>query len=173
MLSWGWLAPRFAADKASGLLDHDAILLDAGAGSGMTGQALWAVGFRVIDGIDLSAAQLKEARVKGVYRELVHGRLGDVLDFPSSTYDGVVAVGTFTFGHAPASSFDELVRIVKSGGYLLFTLPVEGDPQGYREKFVELTDTHLWSLVEWGEPFYSLPHGEPEMQHRIVVFRVC
>ena len=84
----------------------------------------------------------------------------------------MVSAGTFTYGHAPASSFDEIVRVVRPGGYLVFTLPGDGDPDGYREKYNELSAAGRWSLVEWGDAFQSVPDVEPETEHRIAVFRV-
>ncbi len=169
---YGWLGPRIAAEKTATFIDPASVVLDAGAGSGLVGLELTKLGFEIIDGIDISKVQLEAAATKGVYRHLLHARLGEHLPFPDDTYDAMVSAGTFTFGHAPASSFDEIVRVVRSGGYLVFTLPAEGDPEGYREKYEELTEMGRWSMIEWGDAFYSVPDVEPETQHRIAVFRV-
>ncbi|MGB8622288.1 MAG: methyltransferase domain-containing protein, partial [Paracoccaceae bacterium] len=45
-------------------------VLDLGCGTGLSGEALRAAGYDVIDGTDLSADMLKEARAKGIYRKL-------------------------------------------------------------------------------------------------------
>ena len=169
---YGWLGPRLAAEKAAMLIDPSSVVLDAGAGSGLVGLELVKLGFETIDGIDISKVQLELAEFKAVYRHLFQARLGEHLPFPDDTYDAMVSAGTFTFGHGPASSFDEIVRVVRSGGYLVFTLPAEGDPEGYREKYEELTEMGRWSMIEWGDAFYSVPDVEPETQHRIAVFRV-
>ena len=169
---YGWLGPRLAAEKAATLITPSSVVLDAGAGSGLVGLELARLGFKTIDGIDISATQLALAEVKGVYRRLIHARLGKRLPFPNNAYDAMVSAGTFTFGHAPASSFDEIVRVIRPGGYLVFTLPAEGDPEGYREKYDELSETGRWSMIEWGDAFYSVPDVEPDTQHRIAVFRV-
>ena len=136
---YGWLGPRLAAEKAATLIDPSSMVLDAGAGSGLVGLELARLGFETIDGIDISKVQLELAEFKAVYRRLFQARLGEHLPIPSDAYDAMVSVGTFTFGHAPASSFDEIVRVVRSGGYLVFTLPAEGDPEGYRQKYDQLS----------------------------------
>ena len=48
--------------------------------------------------------------------------LGDKLDYETGEFDAVISVGVFTLGHAPSSSFDELIRITKSGGHIVFSL---------------------------------------------------
>ena len=169
---YGWMGPRLVAEKAAMLISPSSVVLDAGAGSGLVGLELARLGFETIDGIDISEVQLAMAENKAVYRRLFHARLGERLPLPSDAYDAMVSAGTFTFGHAPASSFDEIVRVVRSGGYLVFTLPAEGDPEGYREKYEELSETGQWSMIEWGDAFYSVPHVEPDTQHRIAVFRI-
>ena len=169
---YGWLGPRLAAERAATLIEPASVVLDAGSGSGLVGLELAKLGFETIDGIDISEVQLALAEIKAVYRRPFHARLGESLPFPTDAYDAMVSAGTFTFGHAPASSFDEIVRVVRAGGCLVFTLPAEGDPEGYREKYDELSAARRWSMIEWGDAFYSVPDVEPETQHRIAVFRV-
>ena len=169
---YGWLGPRLVAEKAATLIDSTSVVLDAGAGSGLVGLELARLGFHTIDGIDISKVQLAHAESKRVYRRLLHARLGDPLPIPTDSYDAMVSAGTFTFGHAPASSFDEIIRVVHPGGYLVFTLPAEGDPEGYQRKYAELCMTGRWSLIDWGDPFHSVPDVEPETQHLIAVFRI-
>lgn len=169
---YGWLGPRLVAEKAATLISPTSVVLDAGAGSGLVGLELARLGFETIDGVDISKVQLALAEAKAAYRHLIHARLGRRLPLPNDAYDAMVSAGTFTFGHAPASSFDEIVRVVRSGGYLVFSLPAEGDPEGYREKYEELSETGQWSMIEWGDAFYSVPYVEPDTQHRIAVFRI-
>ena len=87
---------------------------------------------------------LAEAARKGVYGELREGRLGDELDYETGRYDGVVAAGVLTAGHAPASCLDELVRITRPGGHVIFTLRSDQRLPGYDEKMAELSDAGRW-----------------------------
>ena len=139
----------------------------------MLGAALADAGFSRLDGLDLSPRMLAEARRKGVYGDLREGRLGGELDYESGRYDGVVAAGVLTTGHAPAASLDELVRITRPGGHVVFTLRSdEGRPRGFEEKMAELVSASRWQLVEEGEEFQAMPIGEPDVLVRVWAYRV-
>ena len=153
-------------------LGDDARILDAGAGSGMVGLAAARAGFTHVDAMDLSAGMLEVARDRGVYREVRTGVLGDALDYPDNAYDAVLSSGVFTPGHAPPSSFDEIVRIVKPGGLVCFTLRHDQTPPGFIEKIDELVQAGSWQQEWVSEPFQSMPGGEPEILHRTWLFRV-
>jgi MFS family permease len=169
----GYRSPRAVATVARRLFPKDAHLLDVGAGTGLLGVALAEAGFSRLDGLDLSPKMLVEARSKGVYGELREGRLGGALEYETAGYDGVVAAGVLTAGHAPAASLDELVRITRPGGHVIFTLRSDaGRPPGFDEKMATLTDARRWELVERGDEFQALPTGEPDVLVRVWAFRV-
>jgi MFS family permease len=168
----GYLSPDAVAAVARRLLPPDARVLDVGAGTGLLGVALAEAGFTRLDALDLSPAMLAEAERKDVYGDLREGRLGERLDYESGAYDGVAAAGVLTTGHAPASCLDELVRVTRPGGHIIFTLRSDQVPPGYTEKIAELERAERWTLVEQGEAFQALPVGEPEVLVRVWVFRV-
>ena len=62
------------------------------------------------------------AEKKNLYRDLKHGVLGERLDYADDSYAGVTASGVFTEGHAPLDGLDELVRVVKPGGHVVFSV---------------------------------------------------
>jgi MFS family permease len=165
-------SPAAVTAVARRLLRPDARVLDAGAGTGLLGAALAEAGFTRIDGIDLSPGMLAVATRKHVYGELREGRLGDALDYETGAYDAVVSAGVLTTGHAPAESLDELVRVTRSGGHLIFTLRSDQMPPGFEEKFAQLDRDGRWELVEEGDEFQALPAGEPEVLVRVWAFRV-
>ena len=71
-------------------------------------------------------------------------------------------------GHAPASSLDELVRVTKSGGHVVYTLrPDVYEESGFRTKHEELEAAEMWELVEVSERFCALPKGEPDVFHQV------
>jgi MFS family permease len=169
----GYRSPRAVATVARRLLPKEAHILDVGAGTGLLGVALAEAGFSRLDGLDLSPKMLVEAQSKGVYGELREGRLGGALEYETAGYDGVVAAGVLTAGHAPAASLDELVRITRPGGHVIFTLRCDaGRPPGFDERMAALTDARLWELVERGDEFQALPTGEPDVLVRVWAFRV-
>lgn len=165
-------APEEVAATARRLLAPDARILDAGAGTGLLGVALAAEGFERLDGLDLSLGMLEQAAKKGVYRELREGRLGDRLAYETGAYDAVVSAGVLTTGHAPAACLDELVRITRPGGYVIFTLRSDRVPARFPERIAQLERERRWELVERGDEFQGLPRGEPEVRLRVWAFRV-
>ena len=84
-----------------------------------------------------------------------------------------MAMGVLTVGHAPPSSLDELVRIIRPGGTIIFSMlhqePVETD---FKQKQDELVRQGVWRLVEDTPYFQSLPYGEPDVSHKAYVYRV-
>ena len=104
---------------------------------------------------------LAEAERKSVYRSLVEARLGERLPYEDATYDAVVSSGVLTTGHAPASSLDELVRVTRPGGHVVFTLRSDRTPPGYEAKLAGLREEGRWELVERGDEFQAMPTSEP------------
>jgi len=170
---FGWLSPQRAAESFEKYVAKDAKILDAGVGTGLVGQILWQMGYRVLVAMDLSQGMLDEAQKKGVYLELRQMVMGEELDFPTNSMDATISVGVFTVGHAPASSLDELVRVTRPGGHIVFSLrPDVYEGNGFREKQQELESSGEWSLVEVSKEFQPLPKAEPEVYHQVWVYEV-
>jgi SAM-dependent methyltransferase len=99
--------------------------------------------------------------------------LGETLAYPSASFDGVISVGVLTVGHAPASALDELIRITRPRGHIVFTLrPDVYEANGFKEKHAELESDGKWSLIEVTDPVPVLPKGEPEVCHQVWVYLV-
>ena len=114
--------PAIAAQLLHQHVDDKATqLLDAGCGTGQVGRELHALGYRVIDGFDLSAEMAELAGATGVYRRVA----GDIDmmraldDFPYSEYDALLSIGVFTLGHVPPEALAVLVQLLRPGGLLL------------------------------------------------------
>lgn len=169
---FGWLGPALALEACKQYVPSDARILDAGAGTGLVGKALSDAGYRNLTAIDMSPGMLEEARSKGVYRELHRMILGERLDFPDDQFDAVVSIGVLTLGHAPARSLEEMVRVTRPGGHVIFTLrPDLYETAGFREIREELEAAGRWKLEKLGEPLQALPKGEPEVFHQLWVFK--
>ncbi len=169
---FGWLGPALAVEACKQYVCPDARILDAGAGTGLVGKALSDEGYRDLTAIDMSPGMLEEARSKGVYRELRRMVLGERLDFPDDRFDAVVSIGVLTLGHAPARSLEEMVRVTRPGGHVIFTLrPDLYETAGFREVREKLETAGRWKLEKLGEPLQALPKGEPEVFHQLWVFK--
>lgn len=163
--------PRITADFFTRYVPTIARILDAGAGTGLMGEVLAELGYSELVAIDLSDGMLEEARNKKVYKELKRMVLGETLEFDNKSFDAVVSVGTFTMAHAPASSFDELIRITRPGGHIVFTLSTEAyEKSGFKEKFSFLESANKWILKEKSKS-QELSQGSG-VQHQVWVFQV-
>ena len=167
------LPARVAKLATKYITNREHRILDAGSGTGLVGQLLSNLGFNNIIGIDLSLGMLAEAEKKKVYEALYQRVLGEHLDFDTHSFDAVVCVGTLTIGHAPSSSLEELIRVTKSNGYIIFTMRRDVyEEHGFMEKQEELTECGAWQIEEVTEDFLGLPKGEHDSYSRIYVYRV-
>lgn len=148
-------------------------LLDAGCGTGLSGPYLAALGYPIIEGLDLSDEMLALAKARGGYRGLTAARLGDALPWGDGHFAAVFSTGVFTAGHAPASSLDELARITRRGGVIVFTVrDVVLEAGGFRRKFAELEAAGIWRAVEASQPFRAFAVAEPEVMVQAFVFEI-
>jgi ubiquinone/menaquinone biosynthesis C-methylase UbiE len=128
------------------LPQKDAIILDAGAGTGMVGEALSELGYTQIVGVDLSEEMLEIARKKQVYQALYQGNLQDSLNFfAQGSFDAIISVGVFTFGHVHPQALKKLSFLLKSGGYFLLTVRV--DYYNTNESLKQVLEELSWSLI--------------------------
>ncbi|NEP49277.1 MAG: class I SAM-dependent methyltransferase [Moorea sp. SIO3C2] len=152
---------------------RNAQILDVGAGTGVVGQWLQEEGFHNLVGIDMSEGMLTEAQRKNIYTELRLMVLGEPLDFPSATFDAVTACGVFTYGHAPSRSFDELIRVTKPGGYIMFTLrPDFYESSDFKDKMANLEAQENWKLTELGDKYQAENVDQIPIYFQTWVYRV-
>ncbi len=150
------LVARYVADPA-------AAILDAGVGTGTLGQLLSILSYTNLLGVDMSEGMLTKARIRNIYTDLQQGVLGETLDFKTAVMDCIVSTGTFTTGHAPASAFDELVRIVKPGGHLIFTVgTVVWEEAGFAAKLAALETSGHVAQVETTPVYHPMPLSKTE-----------
>lgn len=151
----------------------ESTVLDAGAGTGLIGSYLQAMGFRNLTAIDLSAGMLDRAHARDCYRDLFRMALGEPLDFPTDSCDHGYAVGVFTEGHAPPESFDELIRVIRPGGSFVFSIRDDVYRQGgYRDHIELLTRNKAWNYVDGSRLFQPFPGAKPDLRSRVFVYRV-
>ena len=171
-----WRGAELAWATFAKYVSSDARVMDVGVGTGLAGWELTKLGFSNMDGFDLSPGMIEEAKAKakakGWYRSLKVGVLGEPLgDYADDTYDAALATGVFTEGHAPASGFDEVVRIVKPGSYFVITLrPDIYETNGFKAKEAELAGK--MTLVKATDPVAMLPKGEPDIRHQVRVYEI-
>jgi len=123
-------------------------IIDVGCGTGLVGVELEKGGFSNFDGIDISQEMIDIAKQRG-YSKLFIGSLNDSLPCENNEYDAAFCVGVFTHGHVVSERLDELVRIVKSGGIICFTIN-EGvyETYGFNSKIKKLESELVWKVLE-------------------------
>jgi predicted TPR repeat methyltransferase len=173
--AFGYMIPAVAAGLFGKYVTPEASpILDAGAGTGLMGNILDAMGYHDQVGIDISTGMLDMASKRNIYKELHQMVLGEPLNFPPDHFSACQSIGVFTAGHAPASAFDELVRVLSSGAYLVFSLLEDVYySNGYKDKFEALENAGKWQIIEKTRIFSGLPLEDPELFHRVYVYRIC
>lgn len=121
----------------------DVDLLDAGCGTGLAGIELRELGYRRIDGFDLSESMAAEARATGCYRE-VRGDI-DMMraseSYAGAAFDAVLSVGVFTLGHVPPEALLELLQLTRDGGLLVLSTRSQYYEQtGFQQLIDDLRD---------------------------------
>ncbi|MEO0854990.1 MAG: class I SAM-dependent methyltransferase, partial [Cyanobacteria bacterium J06648_11] len=148
-------------------------VLDAGCGTGLASENLHILGYRDLVGIDLSNAMLGRARETGVFSDLCRMVMGQRLDFASDAFSAAIVTGVFTEGLAPDSSFDDLIRVVKRGGHIVFNVREDiYQNHGFREKMDDLEAIGRWKLSEKSDPFRPFTISERHVIARIFVYHV-
>ncbi|WP_088243527.1 class I SAM-dependent DNA methyltransferase [Calothrix rhizosoleniae] len=171
---FGYFAPQPTVEVLVKYLPKSAKILDAGAGTGLVGQLLQQRGYDDLEGMDLSPGMLEIARKQNIYKALYEMALGEPLDFATDYFDAIVSVGTFTYNHAPSNSFDELLRITKPGGYIIFTLRLDFyEDSDFNDKMSALEESGQWKLVEITEAFPCLAKSEPDVYAKIWAYQTC
>jgi len=139
----------FAADHDYLLHEHTARafvgaggvgpVLDVGAGTGLAGNCLVALGVDPVDATDISSEMLEMAKRKDLYRDLFVADLLKGLPVEPNTYAGIVSSGTFTHGHVGPDALDELLRIAKPGAQFAISINAEHfASQGFEAKLAAL-----------------------------------
>ena len=176
LVAWGYIGPSLNCGLVGRHVPTDAgPILDAACGPGNLGNLLSRLGYRELVGIDISEAMLAKAEALGVYQACRVMTLGERLDFPDDHFAAALAAGVFTAGHAGPEAFDELVRVVKPGGHLIFSLSsAVYEDGGFKAKIDALESAGALTFAdatEWGFVITNYPGDEPP-QHRNFVYRV-
>ena len=137
-------------------LNNKCKILDAGCGTGLVGSELKKNGFTNIEGVDFSQNML-DLIPKDTYKNVQKIDLNKSLKFEINNFDVVMCVGTFTYGHVKSEALNELIRIIKSGGLICFSIN-EGiyEKYGFDKKIEELSKNKLWNVKEFFKSNYII-----------------
>ena len=177
LTAFGYRNPAVAAGMIGRHVDvAGGTILDAGCGTGLLGEILSYLGYGDLVGIDLSQGMLDQSAAKSVYNSLRQMVLGSALDFADGRFNAVVSFGVLTAGHAPPQSLDEMIRITRPGGHVVFSLSnLVYEPLGFKDYLATLEAEGRWREIE-RTPFFQVMPGsvsEANVESCIFVFRVA
>jgi len=105
-------------------LKHDIQILDVAAGTGLLGAEIVKHGFENIDAVDSSLGMLTQAHKQGIYKNYIHSTIDKLGSIPvnKETYDVILMSNGFAPGQIYPSSLPEMLRTLRHGGYMLWTM---------------------------------------------------
>ena len=135
---FGYVAPQLATDAFVPLLkDTNALIYDAGCGTGIVGKLLGEHGYNNIVGADFSDEMRKLAEKIDAYTRLEYADYSKAIDIKDATYDAIISVGVYT-ARFEGVFLREMLRILKPGCPFLFSCRphyYEGDVEPQLEHF--------------------------------------
>ena len=99
--------------------------------------------------------KLLDLAPKDLYQKLEKVDLNKPIQEKDNTFDAVMCVGTFTFGHVKPPALDEFLRITKNKGLICFTIN-EGihEEYGFDKKIAQLNKDNKWKEIEFFKSNY-------------------
>ncbi|AOX02657.1 hypothetical protein BJP34_27310 [Moorena producens PAL-8-15-08-1] len=149
---WSFMPANIAQTLSKLLPKKDATILDAGAGTGLVGEALSQQGYTNLTAADLSEKMLAIAKERQVYKALHQCNLEDSQIFSNSvTFEAIIAAGVFAYAHAGVKVLNNLFGFLKEEGIFLLTIR-----EDYRREMQTALEQLPWTLVsEEGFPIYD------------------
>lgn len=174
LMAGGYRLPWIMAASVARFVPQQATpILDAGCGGGLQMEPLHLLGYRGATGLDLSPGMLEVARAKGIYDTLVEAALGTDLPFETGQFAATMTAGTITPGHAPPEAFDELIRVTRPGGFLIYSMRHDaGQDAAYLDAIARYEAEGAWRELYRTPVFHTIPVGAPEVKNAVHVCEV-
>lgn len=84
-----------------------------------------------------------------------------------------MAAGVFTQGHAPFDGLDELCRITRPGGHIVFSISRTCPGETFETKARALETAGKWRRVDASERYNSTPLGDDVPMSQVFVYEVA
>lgn len=167
----GFRLPAIGAAFTARYVPNDGgLILDAGCGTGLVGEALAILGYTNIVGIDISPAMIKHAENLQAYDRLYEHDLGRPIPESDNSFAAVTCFGSLGPGHAPPECLNEFIRVTRPGGFVIFNVrPDTYEEQGLRRKIEDLVSGPTVRQVERSSDFRPFLLAEPELGAKIFV----
>jgi len=185
--SWNYPAPGRVAEllKQHRVAGTPALpVLDAGCGTGLSGEALQAAGFAEVVGTDVSdsSLQLIAQKKPWLYKSTACCDLEcseGPSPFADKSFSGVICVGVLSYVQKFDAVFKEWCRVTAPGGLIVFTHrePLwDGDEHSCKTVAAAMEGAGSWTQVLCSEPSEYMPNNpdpkESEKRIRYLVYKV-
>ena len=158
LAAFGYQAPQWVAEQIAAVVDdRQAQILDAGCGTGLTGQELKALGYTRLTGIDVSTSSLEIARTKGCYANVQRQNMDQALAFADNSFDAITCVGMLAYIKHSQALMAEFCRVVRPGGFVVFTQSDDFYLDAFTAALEHLVDNGSWTLHAHTGPHPYLP----------------
>lgn len=121
LIAAGYESPRRVAEAIRQFCNPYTTILDFGCGTGLSGLALQAVGFKHIDGVEISPEMLALAKLRKVYNSVWQSALGEITHVKRGQYQIIVAAGVISLGAAPPETLSLIIDHLDKGGMAGFS----------------------------------------------------
>ena len=175
LAQWSYQSPNIVAALLKGEVPPDEPVLDAGCGTGLSGKALHAAGFRCVTGIDISQASLDVAGQAEVYDRLLQVNMQQVpLPLETDEFAAAQCVGVLTYIPDTDAILREFCRVVRPGGLIAFTQREDlFKERGVGGVLETLADEGLLTRVSVSEPQAYLPGNADYTDTVKVIYCLC
>ena len=174
VLSFGIRLPFVAAAMFARHVDtQTGPTLDAACGTGMQTEPLALAGYGGYTGVDISDGMLSLAAAKNIHDDLIQMAL-DNLKFSDGHFANTYCIGALAPGHGPIESLDEMCRVTKAGGLVIFSTHAHESEETapYHNRRRKIEHQGHWKLIDETSPFISMPGGDATIKHAIYVYRI-
>ena len=118
---FGYVAPKLGTSMFAELLPRkDALIYDAGCGTGLVGYHLAQLGYSHINGADFSPDMLAKAKQLTVYKELMTADFCAPISAATNSYDGLISIGVYS-SRFSEYFLPEMIRILKPNAPMVFS----------------------------------------------------
>lgn len=147
--NYGYIAPSLIANALSkDQVSKEQSILDAGCGTGLVGAELKKRGYINLYGADFSDGMRAIAETKSVYRRLISADFSKRTTILDGVYDTLVAADTFGPGQFSTPSLDELIRLIRRGGYIYALVEAEFfESAKFTSVIADLEHRGRWSVA--------------------------
>ena len=175
LAQWNYQSPAIVASMLKREVPPDDRVLDAGCGTGLSGRALHAAGFRRLTGIDISQASLDVAALTGVYERLQQVNMQQLpLPLQSAEFAAAQCVGVLTYVPDTSAILREFCRVVRPGGLIAFTQREDlFNERNVAGALRTLEDDGLLTRLSVSEPQAYLPGNADYADEVKVIYCLC